>query len=41
MANLRAVAEYREDQLRKLREDLRRAQEEQDVTGKDPTTGLL
>ncbi|XP_066488340.1 centromere-associated protein E [Tiliqua scincoides] len=32
MANARAVAEYKEDRLRQLREELRRAQQEQDVT---------
>ncbi|XP_053113451.1 centromere-associated protein E isoform X2 [Hemicordylus capensis] len=32
MANANAVAEHREEQLRKLREELRRMQQEQDVT---------
>ncbi|KAJ6668847.1 hypothetical protein lerEdw1_012333 [Lerista edwardsae] len=39
IANARAIAEYREDQLRKLQVELRRAQQEQDVSvissGKD------
>ncbi|XP_078250754.1 centromere-associated protein E isoform X2 [Pogona vitticeps] len=32
MANAKALAEHREDQLRKLKEELRRVQQEQDVT---------
>ncbi|XP_033015458.1 centromere-associated protein E [Lacerta agilis] len=34
MANAKALAEHREEQLRKLKEELRRVQQEQDVTGK-------
>jgi len=34
LANYKALAEHQEQQLRKLKEELRRAQQEQDVTGK-------
>ncbi|XP_042324273.1 centromere-associated protein E isoform X2 [Sceloporus undulatus] len=32
MANAKALAEYREEQLRKLKEELRKAQQDQDIT---------
>lgn len=34
MANAKALTDHREEQLRKLKEELRKAQQEQDVTGK-------
>ncbi|XP_013920380.1 PREDICTED: centromere-associated protein E [Thamnophis sirtalis] len=34
MANAKALADHREEQLRKLKEELRKAQQEQDITGK-------
>lgn len=37
LANYKALAEHQEEQLRKLKEELRRAQQEQDVTGKFKT----
>lgn len=37
LANYKALAEHQEEQLRKLKEELRRVQQEQDVTGKFKT----
>lgn len=34
LANYKALVEHQEQQLRKLKEELRRAQQEQDATGK-------
>lgn len=34
LANYKALAEHKEQQLRKLKEELRRVQQDQDVTGK-------
>lgn len=34
LANYKALAEHREQQLTKLKEELRRAHQDQDVTGK-------
>ncbi|XP_070614040.1 centromere-associated protein E isoform X4 [Erythrolamprus reginae] len=44
MANAKALAEHREQQLRKLKEELRKAQQEQDVTvlcKTDPTPTIM
>ncbi|KAH0615891.1 hypothetical protein JD844_026494 [Phrynosoma platyrhinos] len=35
MANAKALAEHREEQLRKLKEELRKVQQDQDVTGRN------